>query len=293
MRATKSSFYIKTLLFFLVAVKVDLNTANEFFWNNGKLEDTKIRDTAKCRVLDIEPIMIPSTLIGEADFGKAPAIRQVGYSGSSLPHGNLMFLTSAVYSYNSIPSQYEVILLNNRDLFQSQFEKNENSITKSHNRSKTIRYLIYKSAKKHGIPARWFEKLIYFESRFNPSARSYRGAMGLGQLMPATARELGLKVTSSKDRSNGSVWHPASNLDASAKYLRQLHRLYVRKGIARDEAWSFAAGAYNAGMGNIQKAMNLTGNRDYRSWKKVAKKLYRITGSSSWETIRYVKRLKV
>ena len=104
-------------------------------------------------------------------------------------------------------------------------------------------------AQKNNVPETLFEKLIQTESAFNPNAKSPRGAMGLGQLMPATAEELGLSLK--EDHSSGSILHPESNLNASARYLRKLFDKYVGEGIPSEEAWNFAAGAYNAGMGNI------------------------------------------
>lgn len=159
--------------------------------------------------------------------------------------------------------------------------------------SPTTRDLARDAAKKYGIPERWFEKLIQGESAFDPLAVSPKGAMGLGQLMPGTAKDLGLRIGSPLDRSAGSVWNPASNLDASARYLRQLYDRYSGMGIDDKEAWSFTAGAYNAGMGNIQKAMDRLDDDTPLAWKQVATVLPRVTGQSSRETLRYVENLRV
>ncbi len=155
-----------------------------------------------------------------------------------------------------------------------------------------VRQLISEFAGKYGIPEPWFEKLIRQESGLDPSAESPKGAMGLGQLMPATARELGLRASSPHDREEGSVWHPASNLDASARYLRQLYDLYANKGIDANEAWSFAAGAYNAGMGNIQKALDKLESGRPPAWEEVSAVLPQVTGTASRETLRYVDNLR-
>ena len=143
-------------------------------------------------------------------------------------------------------------------------------------------------SKKNKVPEDLFQRLIQTESAFDPNAKSPRGAMGLGQLMPATAQELGLSLK--KDDAIGSVWHPKSNLDASARYLRKLFEKYSGKGILENEAWNFAAGAYNAGMGNIGRAMNKLGKVE--KWDQVASVLPQITGKYSAETINYVNRLR-
>ncbi len=153
-----------------------------------------------------------------------------------------------------------------------------------------IRQLVLKAAGDHQIPQALFDKLIHTESAFNPDAVSPKGAMGLGQLMPATARELGLNF--GDDQTEGSVWDPASNLDASARYLRKLYDMYRAEEIDADESWNFAAGAYNAGMGNIGKAMDRLDDGERVQWDKVAGVLPQVTGSASRETIRYVDRLR-
>jgi soluble lytic murein transglycosylase-like protein len=148
--------------------------------------------------------------------------------------------------------------------------------------------IVNRIAQKNNVPERLFQKLIKIESGFDPDAKSSRGAMGLGQLMPSTAKELGLNLK--EDHSIGSVLHPESNLDASARYLRKLFDKYTKEGISDNEAWNFAAGAYNAGMGNIAKAIVKAGT--VSKWDQIATILPEITGKYSSETIRYVNRLR-
>ncbi len=76
------------------------------------------------------------------------------------------------------------------------------------------------------------------ESTFNPSARSPAGAVGLFQLMPATATHLGLEIEPVDQRLD-----PAHNGRAAAKYLKALHD--------RFEDWPLAIAAYNGGEGRI------------------------------------------
>lgn len=87
-----------------------------------------------------------------------------------------------------------------------------------------------------GIDPDLFEKQIETESAFNPRAKSPAGAMGLGQLMPGTANDLGVS----------DPFDPEQNLKASAKYMRQLNDTF-----GGDKQKSLAA--YNWGMGNVQK----------------------------------------
>lgn len=168
---------------------------------------------------------------------------------------------------------------------------NDTSISKTHSalaQKQSLPELANRIAQKNNVPENLFQKLIKAESAFDPEAKSSRGAMGLGQLMPATAKELGLNLK--EDHSIGSILHPESNLDASARYLRKLFDKYTREGIPGNEAWNFAAGAYNAGMGNIAKAIDKVGT--VSQWDQVAAVLPEVTGKYSSETIRYVNRLR-
>lgn len=80
------------------------------------------------------------------------------------------------------------------------------------------------------------------ESSFNARARSPVGALGLFQLMPATAEELGLSLRPFDERAN-----PRRNARAAATYLEQLH--------ARFGSWPLALAAYNAGPGRVSRTL--------------------------------------
>ena len=84
------------------------------------------------------------------------------------------------------------------------------------------------AARRHGVPEDLFLRLVQQESGWNAGAVSHKGAIGLAQLMPATARRLGV------DPKN-----PRQNLEGGARYLR---RQYDRFG-----SWRLALAAYNAG----------------------------------------------
>lgn len=91
------------------------------------------------------------------------------------------------------------------------------------------------AAQKYGIPPDLFLRQIKQESAWNPRAVSSAGAMGLGQLMPGTARELGVS----------DPYNPEQNLDGAARYMAQQYKKFGD--------WRLALAAYNAGPGNVQK----------------------------------------
>jgi len=99
-----------------------------------------------------------------------------------------------------------------------------------------MKQLVIKYASKYKVPVDLALALINQESGFNPNAKSHVGAMGLGQLMPATAKTLGVK----------NAYDPEQNAEASMRHLGNLIIHY--KGNT-----DLALAAYNAGMGNVQK----------------------------------------
>ncbi|MEH7523811.1 lytic transglycosylase domain-containing protein, partial [Bacillus sp. JJ1503] len=100
----------------------------------------------------------------------------------------------------------------------------------------TFDEIIEKASEHYRIPAKLLKSVIKQESNFNPSAISHAGASGLMQLMPETAKELGVK----------NVFDPQENVFGGAKYLRQMLNKY-------DENIELALAAYNAGPGNVDK----------------------------------------
>lgn len=102
--------------------------------------------------------------------------------------------------------------------------------------------LVRTTAQKYGIRPELLLGLVKQESGFDPSAKSSAGAVGLAQLMPGTARDLGLTVTSKLDER----LDPVKNVDAGARYLRQM--LGQFGGSERS-----ALQAYNWGPGNMKE----------------------------------------
>jgi soluble lytic murein transglycosylase-like protein len=103
-------------------------------------------------------------------------------------------------------------------------------------RSRQFDPIIKRHAEQHGIRAALVKAVVQVESAFNPGAISPKGAMGLMQLMPATAQELGV----------GNPFNPEENIGGGVRYLRLLLDRY-------DNNEELALAAYNAGPGAVDK----------------------------------------
>ena len=124
---------------------------------------------------------------------------------------------------------------------------------------KSTRYdaSINEHSSRMGVSADLVRAVIQVESAFNPSAVSIKGAMGLMQLMPATARELGVT----------NPFEPDQNIRGGVTYLKRLLNRY-------DHKVELALAAYNAGMGNVEKYGDVPPFKETRNYVK------KITGAA-------------
>lgn len=95
------------------------------------------------------------------------------------------------------------------------------------------------TAKRHGLPGGLIHAVVSIESAYDPNAVSRKGAVGLMQLMPETARRFG--VTNRRD--------PSANLSAGTQYLKQLLQRF-------DNNLELALAGYNAGENAVEKYGN-------------------------------------
>lgn len=99
-----------------------------------------------------------------------------------------------------------------------------------------LKSIIEKAAETYNLPVQLIEEVIRHESNFQINAKSSAGASGLMQLMPETAKSLGVK----------NIFDPVENVMAGSKYLRQMLDKY-------NGNIELALAAYNAGPGNVDK----------------------------------------
>jgi membrane-bound lytic murein transglycosylase F len=109
-------------------------------------------------------------------------------------------------------------------------------------------HLFKKYAPEVGWDWRVIASLAYNESNFDTTAVSWVGAKGLMQLMPRTARLMGIP--------EGKEQNPEESVKAATKYLAQIARSF-NKVTNPEEKMKFVLGAYNAGIGHVFDAMAL------------------------------------
>ena len=110
------------------------------------------------------------------------------------------------------------------------------------------RRLLEHTAARHGLSPALLDALVWQESRWNNNAVSPKGAVGLTQLMPATARSLGVNPRD-----------PVANLEGGARYLRQMLDRFggdVVKALA----------AYNAGPERVARAGGIPAIRETQAY---------------------------
>ena len=105
------------------------------------------------------------------------------------------------------------------------------------------------AAKKHGVEDAWLRAIAHAESGFDATARSPKGAQGVMQLMPDTARAYGVT----------DAYSPAQSIDAGARHLRALARRYGGD-------LTLAAAAYNAGAGAVARFRGVPPYRETRAY---------------------------
>lgn len=104
--------------------------------------------------------------------------------------------------------------------------------------------------RKHGLP-RELKYLAVIESKLKSGAVSHMGAVGPWQFMKPTAITMGLKVNSKVDERKNYL----KSTNAAALYLKDLYKIYGD--------WLLVIAAYNAGPGNVQKAIARSGSRNF------------------------------
>ncbi len=142
-----------------------------------------------------------------------------------------------IYTDEPQNSQYKLII---KSIIRYKKKKSGNKgfAAMSKNKKK-FSPIINTAAAKHSLDPRLLHAVIRAESAYNPNAVSHKGAVGLMQLMPQTAKRFGVK-----DREN-----PTENINGGARYLSELLKMF-------ESDIKLAVAAYNAGEHNVIKYGN-------------------------------------
>lgn len=119
--------------------------------------------------------------------------------------------------------------------------------------------LYQETAKRHGLPPALVRSVVKAESNYQANAVSPKGAIGLMQLMPGTAKVLGVDPRD-----------PAQNVDAGTRYLRELLARYEKD----DDQVARAIAAYNAGPGAVDKYNGVPPYRETQDYVRRVLKSY-------------------
>ena len=143
---------------------------------------------------------------------------------------------------------------------ERQFKNNENTrtvkpqkdvLSRNEKRLRPYDKIILKTSERHNIDPALVKAIILTESSVNTKAVSRRGAQGLMQIMPKTARSFGVKNSA----------HPEQNIEAGTKYLSYLIDEY-------DGDINIALAAYNAGPGTVRRYKGIPPYKETRLYIK-------------------------
>ncbi len=168
-----------------------------------------------------------------ASVSQPPSNVAAGYRVDSLD-GGFALVTHGVWVQPQT-AQPAVAAITTPQLSAKRNKSRSRSVEPSFRRAAYLPH-VYAAEAQYQLPTGLLDALIWTESRYNPFAVSGAGAAGLGQLMPMTARELGV----------ANRFDPRANLWAAARYLRQMLDKF---GVVH-----LAVAAYNAGPGAVERA---------------------------------------
>lgn len=121
----------------------------------------------------------------------------------------------------------------------------------------------------YGVDFELLKAVVSAESAFNPMAVSNKGAVGLMQIMPATARRYGVQSEPGSSISS-KLTDPEVNIRTGARYLSDLLRLFAGET-------ELAVAAYNAGEGAVMRAGNRIPNyKETQNYVKKVMAIYRV-----------------
>ena len=178
-------------------------------------------------------------------------------NGAQLPDKNSIQSFDKVLQ-STAKSQFGTLLRNNGiKSVDAQLYTNPNVNISRRTTKDQIISMIDKASEKYGVDSKLVQALVQQESGFNPNAKSKAGALGLMQLMPSTAKGLG--VTNPMD--------PQQNIEGGVKYLKSMLNRFHGNTI-------LALAAYNAGPNAVSKYDGVPPYKETQNYVKSILKNY-------------------
>lgn len=148
-------------------------------------------------------------------------------------------VTQVLNRINEIEAKFNFSSENDDKSFEKTLQKElqPTKATQNHDNQKTqdVKAILQETAQKYGVDPTLVDNLAKTESNYQTDVVSSAGAIGVMQLMPETAQELGVK----------NAYDPRENIEGGVKYLKTLLNKYNNT--------EQAIAAYNAGMGAVDK----------------------------------------
>ncbi len=139
----------------------------------------------------------------------------------------------------------------------------------AHPSLKKFELLMQQAGKEFSIEPALLKAVMAAESGFNPDAVSPKGAVGLMQIMPATAERYGLRHDKAKSIAE-KLADPKTNIRIGARYLRDLHKLFPNQP-------QLILASYNAGEGAVKKYQNtIPPYPETRNYVQIVSQFYRL-----------------
>lgn len=166
--------------------------------------------------------------------------------GSLLLNKNSLDVNGKIYNNESLSNISMTQALQNLEP-----ENETSSINSTYANKSQLISMINQVAQKHGVDEKLVQALIKQESGFNPNAKSKVGAIGLMQLMPSTAKAMGVK----------NPYNATQNVEGGVKYLKSMLSKYNGNVI-------LALAAYNAGPNAVDKYSGVPPYKETQNYVK-------------------------